>query len=93
MDLVKSLSIKLNTASTSPLGNLSGGLSTVHLVSRANPCCGPYDHGPNCGNTNGMPPRMAFLPSNTANLLQTTNKQKKERMSTTKKLQKCRRMK
>lgn len=47
MDRVKSLSIRLNNASTSPLCNRSGGRSSVQRVIRANPCCGPNVHGPN----------------------------------------------
>lgn len=48
MDRVKSLSISDKTASTSPLCRRSGARSSVHRVIRANPCCGPKLHGPNC---------------------------------------------
>lgn len=47
MDLVNSLSMSENTASTSPLCNLSGARSKVHREIRANPCCGPKLLGPN----------------------------------------------
>lgn len=48
MDRVKLLSISDKTASTSPLCNRSGARSSVQRVIRANPCCGPKLHGPNC---------------------------------------------
>lgn len=47
MDLVKSSSMRLNTASTSPLGSRSGIFSTCQRAIRANPCCGPNAHCPN----------------------------------------------
>jgi len=52
------------------LFSLSHWLERAHILLRKNPCWGMLLSGwPNCGKTNGMPPRMAFDPSRFASRL------------------------
>ena len=57
MARVVALSSRTSTAFVSVTESLR------HREMRANPWFGPSAQGPNCGNTTGMPPRMALTPS------------------------------
>ena len=63
----------LNIKEIEPLVNDVILRPMLHIEFRANPCCDNLGKTklpsasfgcPNCGNTNGIPPRMAFLPVN-----------------------------
>ena len=60
---------------TSPVFSSTTGPSTVFQSCEilANPCWAPNSHGPNWGKQTGIPPRMAFVPSNLAFLLDENN--------------------